>query len=130
MSARTPEEVERGFPRMTREQAGAVIVAPDTLFIGQRSIIASLTVKHRIPSIFSFPEDAPAGGPASYGADQLDVYRRAATHVDKILKGAGPGELPIEQPTKVRLTINRKTAKALGITILQEMLLRADEPIG
>ena len=129
VDARTPEEVERGFARMKRERADAVIVAPDGPFVGQRRQFAELATKNRMPSMYAFREHVEAGGLMSYGQNLADHYRRAATFVDKILKGAKPGDLPFEQPTHIHLAINRKTAKALGLAIPQEMLLRADEVI-
>ncbi len=129
VDARAPDEIERGFATMTRERAEAVIVAGDAFFVGQQRQIAELAVKNRMPSMFSYREGVEAGGLMSYGQDLADFYRRAATYVDKILKGAKPGELPIEQPTRIHLAINRKTATALGLTIPQELLLRADEVI-
>jgi putative ABC transport system substrate-binding protein len=127
--ARTPEEIEHGFAAMRRERADAVIILNDTFFIGQRRQITELAARNRLPSMFPFREDVEAGGLMSYGQNLADHYRRAATYVDKILKGAKPSDLPIEQPTKIHLAINRKTAKALGLKIPQELLLRADEVI-
>ena len=95
----------------------------------QRRRIAELAVKFRLPSIFPFREYTEAGGLMSYGQNLKDFYRLAAIYVDKILKGARPADLPIEQPTRFYLTINRKAAKALGLTIPQELLIRADEVI-
>ena len=95
----------------------------------QRQQIADLTVKNRLPVIAPWREFVAAGGLMSYGQDIADSFRRAATYVDKILKGAKPGELPIEQPTRIHLAVNRKTANAFGLTIPQELLLRADELI-
>ena len=129
VDARTAEEIERGFAMMKREKAEAVIVAVDAFFIGQRQQLAELALKHRLPSIFSVAEHAEAGGLMSYGQDLADFYRRAAAYVDKIFKGAKPGGLPIEQPATFTLVINRKTAKALGLTISRELLLRADRVI-
>ena len=129
VQAQTPHEIEGAFSMMSREAVGAVIVALDPFLIQQERQIAELAVKHRLPSIFANREYAEAGGLLSYGQNQVDIYRRAATYVDKILKGAKPGELPIEQPTKFELVINLKTAKALGIIIPQSLLLRADEVI-
>jgi putative ABC transport system substrate-binding protein len=129
VDARTPEEIERGFATMSQERAEGVIIADDAFFRGQRQQIADLTVKNRMPAITPWREYVAAGGLMSYGQNIADSFRRAATYVDKILKGAKPGELPIEQPTRIHLAINRKTAKALGLTIPQELLLRADEVI-
>jgi len=91
--------------------------------------MAELAAKHRLPGVYSWREAVDAGGLLSYGPDFRDLSRRAATYVDKILKGAKPGDLPIEQPTKYDLVINLKTAKALGLTIPQTLLLRADQVI-
>ncbi|MBI3374677.1 MAG: ABC transporter substrate-binding protein [Betaproteobacteria bacterium] len=128
-NARTPEEIERGFAAMRLERAEAVIVLGDAFFSGQRRQIAELAARNRLPSMSTFREDVVAGGLMSYGPNTADTWRRAANYVDRILKGAKPGELPIEQPTKIHLAINRKTAKALGITISKELLFRADEVI-
>ena len=129
VDARTPEEIERAFAIMTRERAEAVIVPGDGFFTGQMRQFGALTVKNRMPSIFPYRGHVAAGGLMSYGQNLVDFYRRAATYVDKILKGAKPGELPIEQPTRIHFAINRKTADALGLTIPNEILLRADEVI-
>jgi putative ABC transport system substrate-binding protein len=129
VEAQTLQEIERAFSTMAREHVGAVIVALDPFFIQQGPQIAVQAGKHRLPSIFANREYAEAGGLMSYGQNQLDIYRRAATYVDKILKGAKAADLPIEQPTKFEFVINLKTAKALGITIPQSLLLRADEVI-
>ena len=129
VEARNPQEIERGFATMTRERAEAVIVLADAFFVGQRRQLSELVVKNRIPSIFYQREHVEAGGLMSYGQNITDLFRRAAAYVDKILKGAKPSDLPIEQPTKFHLAINRKTAKALGLAIPQELLLRADEVI-
>jgi putative tryptophan/tyrosine transport system substrate-binding protein len=129
VSARTAGDIESGFATMTRERAEAVITLNDTFFLQQLGQIGELTLKHRLPSVFGNTEFVDAGGLIAYGQDGLDPFRRAAIYVDKILKGAKPGDLPIEQPTKLSLVINRKTAKAIGLTIPQELLLRADRVI-
>lgn len=129
VAARTPDEIERGFGTMTRDRAQAVIVLGDTFFQQQMRQIADLAVKQRLPAMFTNREYAEAGGFMSYGQTLRNNFRRAANYVDKILKGARPGELPIEQPSRLVLVINRKTAKALGLTIPQELLVRADEVI-
>jgi putative ABC transport system substrate-binding protein len=129
VDARTAEDVERGFAMITRDHAEAVLVVADSFFIGQRRQIADLAMKHRIPSMFSYREGVEAGGLMSYGQDLVRFYRHAATYVDKIIRGAKPSELPIEQPMIFHLAINRKTAKVLGLTIPNELLLRADEVI-
>ena len=129
VDARTPEDIERGFTTMKRERAEAVIVVSDSWYQVQRKQISDLALRNRLPSMFSAREYVEVGGLIGYGSDYRDAWRHAATHVDKILKGAKPGDLPIEQPTLFKFQINRKTAKALGLTIPQELLLRADEVI-
>jgi putative ABC transport system substrate-binding protein len=129
LDARNPDGIERNFSIMKRDRAEAVIVAVDAFFVGQRQQIAELALKDRLPSMFSAQEHVDAGGLMSYGQNLSDLYRRAAGYVDKILKGAKPGDLPIEQPAVFSLAINRKTAKALGLTISPELLLRADKVI-
>ncbi|MBI3372472.1 MAG: ABC transporter substrate-binding protein [Betaproteobacteria bacterium] len=129
VEARTPEEIERGFAAMARERVNAVAVMADPLFIIHRRRITELVARYRLPSSFYSRDDVEAGGLMSYGQNLKEFYRSAATYVDKILKGAKPAELPIEQPTRIHLAINRRTAKALGITISQELLLRVDEVI-
>jgi putative tryptophan/tyrosine transport system substrate-binding protein len=129
VQARNPQEIESAFSTMTQQNAEAVIVASDPFFNQQRRQIAELAGKSRLPSVAAVREYVEAGGLMSYGPSFVENYRRAATYVDKILKGAKPGDLPVEQPTKFELIINRKTAKALGITIPHELLLRADEVI-
>ena len=129
LEARNPPEIDSAFAAMTRERAGALLILPDAVFLSQRSQIAELAVKRRLPSIrqsSAFPE---AGGLMSYGADYLDQMRRAATFVDKILKGAKPADLPVAQPTKFELVINMRTAKAIGLTIPPALLQRADQII-
>ena len=117
------------FSTMTKERADGLIVFPDPMFLTQRTQIADLAARHRLPAIYGIPEHAQAGGLMSYAANRAALFRRAAIYVDKILKGAKPGDLPVEQPTKFELVINIKTAKALGLTIPQSLLLRADEVI-
>ena len=129
LDARNPDGIERNFAVMKRERMDAVIVAVDAFFVGQRQQIAELALTGRLPSLFSAQEHVDAGGLMSYGQNLSDLYRRAAGYVDKILKGAKPGELPIEQPPVFSLAINRKTANALGLKIPQELLLRADKVI-
>ena len=129
LEARSPQEIDGAFTAMTRERAGALLVIPDTLFWSQRRQIAELAVKRRLPSMRMGEAYAEAGGLMSYGPSYLDLERRAATFVDKILKGANPADLPVAQPTKFELVINLKTAKAIGLTIPQPLLQRADQII-
>ena len=117
LEARTPQEIDSAFAAMTKERAGALVILGDAILYNQRKQIADLAAKSRLPSIFALPEYAEAGGLIAYGADSLDLERRSATFVDKILKGAKAADLPVEQPTKFELIINLKTAKALGLTI-------------
>ncbi len=127
--ARTPDEIERGFGKLAQDRAEGVIVFGDTFFTQQIRQITELAIRNRLPTVASTREQAAAGAFMSYGADTLEFFRRAATFVDKILKGARPGELPIELPTKFALVINRKTAKTIGLAVPRELLLRADEVI-
>ena len=129
VEARDPQEIDRAFAAMTREQARAVVVLPDAIFTNQMRQIAELAVQRHLPSIYGVSENAEDGGLMVYGTNFLDLERRAATFVDKILKGARPGDLPVEQPTKFEFVINLKTAKALGLTIPQTLLQRADQVI-
>jgi putative tryptophan/tyrosine transport system substrate-binding protein len=129
VEASTAEDIGGGFIKMKEQNADAVVVAPDAVFVEQRQRIADLAIKHRLPSMFSFREHVEAGGLMSYGQHLGDSYRRAATYVDRIFKGAKPGELPIEQSTKLELVINLRTAKALGLEAPPMLLARADEVI-
>ena len=129
VEARTPPEIETAFATMVRERARAMILAQDTVFVSQRRRIAELAIKNRLPSIGATQNFAEDGILMTYGTNFADLFRRAATHVDKILKGAKPAELPVEQPTKFELVINMKTAKALGIKIPQSLLVSADRVI-
>ena len=129
LGARGPGEIDSAFAAMTSEQAGAVIVLVDAMLQDNRAHIADLAARHRLPAVYGLSEYAEAGGLLTYGPSRLDMFRRAATYVDKILKGARPGDLPVEQPTKFELVINLKTAKALGLTIPQSILARADQSI-
>ena len=129
MEVRSPNDFDKAFEDATRARAGALFILPDTAIPTNLKRIAGLATRTRLPSIFHFSEFADAGGLVTYGVDRADMYRRAATFVDKILKGAKPGDLPIDRATKFELVINMKTAKALGITIPQSVLLRADRVI-
>ena len=125
MAARGPEELDNAFAAMTRKRAEAVLVLADPLFFFYRSRIADLAAKRRLPTMVWANVDA--GFLMSYWAHQADLYRRVGSYVDRILKGAKPGDLPIEQPTRFELVINLKTAKTLGLTIPQSLLRRADQ---
>jgi putative tryptophan/tyrosine transport system substrate-binding protein len=114
---------------VTKERAGALLILPDVIFLSQRTQMAEFATKRRLPSVYGVGEYAEAGGLMAYGASHIDLVRRAATFVDKILKGAKPGDLPVEQPTKFELVINLRTAKAIGLTIPTSLLRRADQII-
>jgi putative ABC transport system substrate-binding protein len=129
LDVRASEDFARAFDTAIKQRADAVSVANDTLIQTNRRRIVDLSAKHRLPSIFGSREFVDAGGLMAYGPNFTDLYRRAATYVDKIFKGAKPGDLPVEQPTKFELVINLKTAKALGLTIPQTLLQRADQVI-
>jgi putative ABC transport system substrate-binding protein len=129
LEARGPDELEGAFAAMTRERASALLIAIDVILTRHARQIADLAAKRHLPAMYGSSEHVEAGGLISYGPNIPDVFRRAATYVDKILKGANAGELPIEQPTKFDFVINMKTAKALGLTIPRSLLLRADQII-
>jgi putative ABC transport system substrate-binding protein len=129
VEAATPADLVPAVGAARRAGAGAMVLLGNTLFFAHRAELGRLAAEHRLPTIASFKEFAQAGALMTYGADVRDGFRRAAGYVDKILRGAKPGELPVEQPTKFELTINLKTARALGITFPQSMRLRADEVI-
>ena len=129
VEARTSQEIESAFSKMTEKNAGAVIVAADAFLYQQGRQTAELAVEKGLPSITSNRDYVEVGGLLSYGQNLAEYYGRAATYVDKIFKGVKPSELPMERPTKIYMAINRKTAKALGLTIPQELLFRADEVI-
>jgi putative tryptophan/tyrosine transport system substrate-binding protein len=129
IKARNPQETEDAFAALGKEHMEAIMVASDAVFFGQRQRLAELALRNRMPTMFSLREYAEAGGLMSYGENLADFFRRAASYVDKILRGAKPADIPIEQPTKFDLVINLTTAKALGLTIPESFLLRADEVI-
>jgi putative ABC transport system substrate-binding protein len=127
--ARGPSDVDRVFSDMARARADALTVLPSAMFISERRRLVDLAAKNRLPAVYPSRDSVDAGGLMSYGPDLADVFRRAATYVDKILKGAKPADLPVEQPTKFELVINMKTAKALGLTIPPSLLGRADQVV-
>jgi len=127
--ARGPDQFERALAAATRERAGALFILRDPMFYLHRTRLAELATKSQLPAIGVWGEFVEAGGLMSYGPSLPDLWRRAATFVDKILKGAKPADLPVEQPTKFELVINLKTARALGLRIPQSVLIRADQVI-
>jgi putative ABC transport system substrate-binding protein len=129
VGARTPQEFSPAFSTVSRAHVQALLVLGDALFFANRMALLKLASKTRLPVIYGERYFADEGGLMSYGTNFADVFRRSAGYVDKILKGAKPGDLPIEQPTQFELVVNLKTAKALGITIPESILVRADEVI-
>ncbi len=126
---RTAADVNAALEMMARDHVDGIVALSNMLIMSQRNVIAEFAAKYRIPTISGWKDFAVDGNLMTYGPDVQDAWRHVATYVDKILKGAKPGDLPIEQPTKFELVINLKTAKALGLTIPQSLLLRADEVI-
>ena len=124
-----PEDIASAFPTMAKERAGAFIVLPSPMLFGEHRRIVELAANNRLPGVYQAREFVDAGGLMSYGANLDDLFRRTATYVDKILKGAKPADLPVERPTKFELVINLKAAKAVGLTITRDILLVADEVI-
>ncbi len=129
VEARGLEDFDAAFAAMVRQRADALLVAGGTTFLINRTRFNELALRRRLPTMFSVREGVEAGGFIAYGLNMTDFVGRAAAYVDKILKGAKPADLPIEQPSKFELIINLKTAKALGLTIPQSLVLRADEVI-
>jgi putative ABC transport system substrate-binding protein len=129
IEARNPPEIEKAFITLVGERVPAVMVAGDAIFFGEQRRIADLALRNRLPTMFPQREYVEAGGLMSYGENLSDFFRRSASLVDKIFRGAKPGDLPIEQPTKFNLVINRKTADALGVTIPPQLYIFADEVI-
>jgi putative ABC transport system substrate-binding protein len=129
LDVRRADDFEGAFPAALRARVDALIVFADALLLTHRARIADFAAKNRLPTMYTNQDYMDAGGLMFYGPNVADMYRRAATYVDKILKGAKPGDLPIEQPTKFEFVINLKTAKALGLTIPQPILFRADRVI-
>jgi putative ABC transport system substrate-binding protein len=129
LHASTEEQISASFSALSRERVGALVVQNDAFFDSQRSQIVALASSNAIPAIYHIREFPAAGGLMSYGASLADAYRQVGSYAGRILKGASPGEMPVEQPTRFELVINVKTAKALSIKVPQSMLLRADEVI-
>jgi putative tryptophan/tyrosine transport system substrate-binding protein len=129
VEVRAPHEFTSAFAAMSSERASALMLLADSMFGSHRAQVVDLAAKSHLPSMFWVKDFVAAGGLMSYGASYPDLLRRAATYVDKILKGAKPADLPVEQPTKFELVINLKTAQALGLTIPPTLLFQADEVI-
>jgi len=127
LEVKTPADIDSAFAAMTGEQA--IIVLVDAMLQNNRARITDLAARHRLPAVYGLSDYPEAGGLLAYGPNRLDLFRRAAIYVAKILKGAKPGDLPVEQPTKFELVINLKTAKTLGLTIPRSLLVRADQLI-
>ena len=129
LEARSAEDFDGAFAAMAERSAGAVMIVPDALMLPHAARLSDLALSHGLPSMRGFREEVEAGGLISYGPNFFEPWRRAASFVDKLLKGANPAELPVEQPTKFELVINRRTADVLGLTIPPTLLARADEVI-
>jgi putative ABC transport system substrate-binding protein len=129
VEARGPADFDRAFSDMSEKDAGALVVLSTPAFTNERQRIVDLAAKNRLPTVYASRNYVDSGGLMSYGPNLPDLHRRAATYVDKIIKGAKPSDLPVEQPTKFELVINLKTAKALGLELPTSLLLSADEVI-
>ena len=129
VEARGPADLDRAFSDITRTRGGALTVLGAAMFFSERRRLVDLAAKNRLPGVYPQREFVDSGGLMAYGPELADLFRRAATYVDKILKGAKPSDLPVEQPTKFELVINLRTAKALGLTIPPSVLARADQVI-
>ena len=122
-------EIETAIIALGREPGGGLVVMPDAFMVAHRAPIILAAARNNVPAVYALSDFARDGGLLSYGADLVDIFRRAATYVDRILRGAKPGDLPVQFPTKFEMVVNLKTAKALGLTVPQSILLRADEVI-
>jgi putative ABC transport system substrate-binding protein len=129
LAVRDGAEIERAIGSFAQESHGGLIVLPSALAVVHRDLIVGLALRHRLPNVYSLRYFPASGGLASYGVDNLDLYRRAAGYVDRILKGEKPADLPVQQATKFELVINLKTAKALGLELPISLLARTDEVI-
>jgi putative tryptophan/tyrosine transport system substrate-binding protein len=129
IEVRTTADIERGLEVLARASGGGLVGMPDPFVVAHRALAMDLAARYRLPAIYGFRNFAVEGGLMSYGVDLIDLDRRSSLYVDRILKGARPGELPVQAPTKFELVINLKTAKALGLTIPPTLLARADEVI-
>jgi putative ABC transport system substrate-binding protein len=129
LGVRTKDEIEDAFAAIVRERPGALLVLADRLFLHHRARIMDFAAQHRLPGVHAYRELVEVGGLMSYGPSYAGMHKRAVSYVDKILKGAKPADLPVEQPTKFELVINLTTAKALGLSIPQSFLLRADKVV-
>jgi putative ABC transport system substrate-binding protein len=127
--ARNVAEIEEALDALARQPNGGLIVPPGAAITSHRELVSGLAARYRLPAIYGFRNWVAAGGLISYGPDVLDLYRQPASYVDRILKGAKPADLPVQQPSKFELVINLKTAKALGLTIPETLLATADEVI-
>jgi putative ABC transport system substrate-binding protein len=125
----TRAEIEAAIAALAHEPGGGLITAPDIFTVANRATIMDLAERHRLPAIYQFRRFAAEGGLMSYGPDTSDIFRRSATYVDRILKGAKPADLPVRQPIKFDLVVNLTTAKALGLTIPPVIMVQADEVI-
>jgi putative ABC transport system substrate-binding protein len=129
LHASSEREIETAFATLVKLQAGGLVIMPDQFFLVRNEQLAALTVRHAVPSVHFFREFAAAGGLMSYGSDEREYYRLVGTYVGRILRGEKPGDLPVQQTTKVELIINLKTARALGLSVPLPLVGRADEVI-
>jgi len=129
VEAQGAADLKRAFSEMTKARVGALTILPHVMFLLERRRLVDLAAQNRLPTVYPLREFVDAGGLMAYGADDADLFRRAATYVDKILKGAKPGDLPVEQAEKFQLVVNAKTARTLGLTIPSSVPARSDEVI-